>query len=33
MLPDWALNQRVSWHDGELSLARAPAAQAPARVS
>ena len=33
MLPEWNLNQRLSWRDGELSLARAPAAQAPARVS
>ena len=33
MLPEWNLNQRLSWRDGELSLARAPAAQSPARVS
>ncbi len=33
MLPEWDLNQRLSWRDGELSLARAPAAPAPARVS
>ena len=25
MLPEWDLNQRFSWRDGELSLARAPA--------
>ena len=28
MLPEWNLNQRLSWRGGELSLARAPAAQA-----
>ena len=33
MLPEWNLNQRLSWRDGELSLARAPAAQAPAKAS
>jgi len=27
MLPEWDLNQRLSWRDGELSLTRAPAAR------
>ncbi|MBK5104873.1 MAG: FAD-binding protein [Burkholderiales bacterium] len=27
MLPEWNLNQRLSWRDGELSLARVPAAR------
>ena len=32
MLPEWGLNQRISWRDGELNLTRAPVAHAAATV-
>jgi succinate dehydrogenase / fumarate reductase flavoprotein subunit len=32
MLPEWNMNQRLSWRDGELSLERVPAARPAAKM-
>ncbi len=33
MLPEWNLNQRLSWRDGELSLTHVPAARPAAKIA